>query len=87
MNVAELPRLDLVGRDSLSVLLLDKDGIIEPFPPPSEADYLPAPPTAEGFADCCNEFWWVCPYVAKGLWREEIVYAKTISSRQSPLAT
>jgi aminoglycoside 6-adenylyltransferase len=65
-------------RDSLSLLLLDKDGIIEPFPPASEAAYLPKPPTAMQFADCCNEFWWVSPYVAKGLWRREILYAKTL---------
>jgi aminoglycoside 6-adenylyltransferase len=63
-------------RDSLSVLLLDKDGAIEPFPPASEASYLPTPPTAKGFADCCNEFWWVSPYAAKGLWRGELLYAK-----------
>ena len=62
--------------DSLSILLLDKDGIIEPFPPSSDAGYLPKPPTAKQFADCCNEFWWVSPYVAKGLWRQEILYAK-----------
>ena len=65
-------------RDSLSVLLLDKDGIIPPLPPASDADYLPKPPTAKLFADCCNEFWWVSPYVAKGLWRQEILYAKHI---------
>ena len=64
------------GKDSLSVLLLDKDGIIEPFPPASETDYLPKPPTAKAFSDCCNEFWWVSPYIAKGLWRQEILYAK-----------
>ncbi len=69
-------RLDALKEDSLSLLLLDKDGLFEPFPPPSERDYLPSPPTARAFADCCNEFWWVCPYVAKGLWREEILYAK-----------
>ena len=63
-------------KDSLSLLLLDKDGFLEPFAPPSDSDYLPRPPTAKAFSDCCNEFWWVCPYVAKGLWREEIVYAK-----------
>jgi aminoglycoside 6-adenylyltransferase len=62
----------------LSVLLLDKDGIIPPFPPATDRDYLPQPPTAKLFADCCNEFWWVCPYVAKGLWREEITYAKAL---------
>lgn len=65
-------------RDSLSVRLLDKDGIIEPFPPASETDYLPKPPTARAFADCCNEFWWVSPYIAKGLWRGEILYAKRL---------
>lgn len=62
--------------DSLSVLLLDKDGVIEPFPPASDVDYRPKPPTAKLFSDCCNEFWWVSPYVAKGLWRQEILYAK-----------
>lgn len=62
--------------DSLSVLLLDKDQILAPLNPPGESDYLPKPPTARAFSDCCNEFWWVCPYVAKGLWRKEIVYAK-----------
>jgi aminoglycoside 6-adenylyltransferase len=63
-------------RDSLSLILLDKDNRLGPFPAPSESDYLPTRPTAKAFDDCCNEFWWVCPYVAKGLWREEIIYAK-----------
>jgi len=78
LSLFPLDRLAELGEDSLSVLLLDKDGIIQPFPPPSERDYLPKPPTAKAFADCCNEFWWVCPYVAKGLWREEILYAKAM---------
>ena len=62
--------------DSETIILLDKDGIFPAFPPPSDSDYLPKPPTAKAFADCCNEFWWVSPYVAKGLWREELTYAK-----------
>lgn len=76
LTLYPLTRLDELGKDSLSLLLLDKDGIIEPFAPPNESDYLPKPPTAKEYADCCNEFWWVCTYVAKGLWREEIIYAK-----------
>jgi len=76
LGIFPIARLADLGRDSLSVLLLDKDGLIEPFPSPNESDYLPKPPTAKEFADCCNEFWWVCPYVAKGLWRKEILYAK-----------
>ncbi len=76
LTLFPLAHVDRLERDSLSILLLDKDGVIEPFPPPTEADYLPKPPTAKEFADCCNEFWWVCPYVAKGLWREELVYSR-----------
>lgn len=63
-------------RDSLSVLLLDKDGTLAPFESPNERDYLPQPPSAAAFDASCNEFWWVAPYVAKGLWRNQIPYAK-----------
>ena len=75
LTLYPVARLAAMDRDSLSVLLLDKDGLIEPFPPPHERDYWPIPPTAKAFADCCNEFWWVATYVAKGLWRAEITYA------------
>lgn len=63
-------------QDSLSVVLLDKDGAIPMLEPASEKSYLPKPPTRKEFDDCCNEFWWVCPYAAKGLRRGEILYAK-----------
>lgn len=81
LGIYPLAKLDEPGKDSLSILLLDKDGVIETFAPSSDSDYLPTPPTAKAFADCCNEFWWVCPYVAKGLWREEIIYAKYMLDR------
>ncbi|MBN1667713.1 MAG: aminoglycoside 6-adenylyltransferase [Anaerolineales bacterium] len=77
LTLFPLARLDRLERDSLSILLLDKDGLIEPFPPPDERDYLPQPPTAKQFSDCCNEFWWVSAYAAKGLWRREFLYART----------
>ncbi len=77
LTIFPLARLAERCRDSLSVLLLDKDGAIGPLDPPSERDYLPRPPTAKAFADCCNEFWWVSAYAAKGLGRREIVVAKT----------
>ena len=78
LSLFPVGKIQEMGRDSQSILLLDKDGIIEAFPPPSDQDYLPQPPTAKQFFDCCNEFWWVSPYVAKGLWRKEITYAKTL---------
>jgi len=78
LTLFPLAALHELKQDSLSVLLLDKDGIVAPFPTPDESSYLPHPPTAKEFFDCCNEFWWVSPYVAKGLWREELPYAKTM---------
>jgi aminoglycoside 6-adenylyltransferase len=76
LSIYPLERWLATRRDSLSWLLLDKDGAVGPLPPASEHDYLPSPPSRKQFADCCNEFWWVCPYVAKGLWREQLTYAR-----------
>jgi aminoglycoside 6-adenylyltransferase len=76
LSLFPLNKLDKLEDDSLSLTLLDKDGILPKFPPPNDSGYLPKPPTAKQFFDCTNEFWWVSPYVAKGLWRHEIVYAK-----------
>lgn len=78
LTIFPIAKLDELGDDSLTVVLLDKDGIIRPFPPASEKSYLPEPPAAKKYYDCCNEFWWVSPYVAKGLWRGEIIYAKSM---------
>ena len=76
LTLFPVARVNEFRRESLSLLLLDKDELFETFPSPNENDFLPRPPDARAFSDCCNEFWWVCTYVAKGLWREEIVYAK-----------
>jgi aminoglycoside 6-adenylyltransferase len=47
LSIHPIAKLDDLGEDSLSLLLLDKDGIIEPFAPASESNYLPKPPTAK----------------------------------------
>ncbi|GGA40273.1 aminoglycoside 6-adenylyltransferase [Paenibacillus physcomitrellae] len=62
--------------DKLTVILMDKDHLIPECIVPTDEDYRVEPPTAELFANCCNEFWWVSTYVAKGLWRREILYAQ-----------
>lgn len=61
--------------DKLAVVLLDKDHCLPKLAAPTDEDYWVQRPSAEFFADCCNEFWWVSTYVAKGLWRQEMLYA------------
>lgn len=63
-------------RDSLTELLLDKDNLYRDLPESSDIDYWIQRPSDKQFKDCCNEFWWVVPYVVKGLLRGEIIYAK-----------
>lgn len=65
-----------VPRDHPSRVLLDKDDALESAPPSADGDPYSRPPSDKAFADSCNEFWWVATDIAKGLWREEIVYAK-----------
>lgn len=61
--------------DKLAEVLLDKDNMLPAFPPATDKDYWVKKPSSAFFSDCCNEFWWVSTYVAKGLWRQEILYA------------
>jgi aminoglycoside 6-adenylyltransferase len=63
-------------RDSLTIVLLDKDNLFANTPAPHDGDYLIKKPGEQLFTDTCNEFWWVSTYVAKGLLRREVTYAK-----------
>ena len=78
LTIFPVDRLDRLELDSLTVVLLDKDGVLPAYPPPDLSDYLPRPPTTKQFFDCTNEFWWCSPYVAKGLWRQELPYARAM---------
>lgn len=75
LTFAPLSHLGRLGEDSLTVLLLDKDCAVPPLPPASDRSYWAKPPTRKQFDDCCNEFWWLNPYVSKGLWRGELTNA------------
>ncbi|MBD2869032.1 aminoglycoside 6-adenylyltransferase [Paenibacillus arenilitoris] len=61
--------------DGLAEVLLDKDGLIEDEVIASDRQYWIKKPTARAFDDCCNEFWMVSTYVAKGLARKELLFA------------
>jgi aminoglycoside 6-adenylyltransferase len=65
-----------VLEDKLTIILLDKDRSLPQIQPPTDEEYWVKRPTPGHFADCCNEFWWVSTYVAKGLWRREMLYAQ-----------
>ncbi|MBK5458762.1 aminoglycoside 6-adenylyltransferase [Peribacillus sp. TH27] len=62
--------------DKLTIILMDKDNCLPSIPNPTDVDYWIKKPSTEFFDDCCIEFWWVSTYVAKGLWRKEILYAQ-----------
>ena len=76
LSFTPMQRLQQFKADTLTIVLLDKDNLMAGFPPSNEGGYLPTRPTAKAFEDCCNEFWWLNPYVAKGLWRDEPICAK-----------
>jgi len=62
--------------DSLTKVLLDKDNFFSSLPSSTDQGYLIPEPGEKKFRDVCNEFWWVSTYVAKGLCRNDITYAK-----------
>lgn len=62
--------------DSLTIKLMDKDNLIRDLDLPSDKSYYTQKPTQEEFDKTINNFWWVSTYVAKGIWREELPYAK-----------
>jgi aminoglycoside 6-adenylyltransferase len=62
--------------DSLTKVLLDKDNRIPELEQPNDKSYFTNQPTKEEFAKVMNEILWCSTNVAKGLWREEMPYAK-----------
>jgi aminoglycoside 6-adenylyltransferase len=57
-------------------VVLDKDGLAARLRPPSGAAYIPVRPTAEEYQTHINDFLSDAPYVAKCLWRDELLPAK-----------
>ena len=63
------------GQDKLTIPLLDKDNCLPQIPPSTDEDYWVKKPNYAQYFSRCNNFWWVAPYCAKGLWRKEILNA------------
>ena len=76
LSFQPLAALAELGDDTLTTVLLDKDGLIPPLPPPCDAGYYTPCPGAKEFSDTLNEILWCSNNVAKGLWRGEPAYVK-----------
>lgn len=68
--------MDEYLKDKLTIPLLDKDNILPLINAPTDMDFWVKKPTESLFMSCCNDFWWCLQNVAKGIWRDELPYAK-----------
>ena len=71
-DAATLPYYLDVGYE----VLLDKDGLTAGLKPPTYQAHIPTKPTAAEYAALVNDFWWESIYVAKHLWRDDLMPAK-----------
>ena len=74
--VDELNLKHIEKSDEPQLVLLNKKNIPELKNIFSSDSYLVHLPSQDEFFHCTNEFWWLTLYVAKGLCRDEITYAK-----------
>jgi aminoglycoside 6-adenylyltransferase len=73
-----LANLAYLDEDTLTRVLLDKDGRIAALPPSSDVGYYPVKPTRKVFDETVNEIFWCSNNLAKGIWRGELPYVKTM---------
>ncbi len=78
LSFQPLVNLAYLSDDSLTRVLLDKDKRVPPLPPPSDAGYFLVKPGPAEFAAALNEIFWCSNNIAKGLWRGEPAYVKTM---------
>lgn len=57
-------------------VLLDKQHLADRLPPPSYTAFIPSPPAAEAYRRLIDEFFNDALYVAKSLWRDDLLPAK-----------
>jgi len=65
--------------DNLNIgftILVDKDRLTEGMQAPNYKAFIPRPPTEEEFQKVIEDFYSDVPYVAKCLWRDELMPAK-----------
>ena len=73
-NVPQLP----AEYDAGYRVLLDKDGLIAGWPPPTYRAYIPSPPTYAQYFDMVEGALLDATYVAKYLWRGDLMAARHV---------
>ncbi len=68
--------LEEYEKDKLTIPLLDKDNILPSIAQPTDVDYHVQKPSKAKYDSYTNNFWWCSQNVAKGIWRDELPYAK-----------
>ena len=69
--------LDSRPFDSLTRVLLNKDGLIQHLPDPGERSYFITEPTRKWYDDCCNTFCFTLgSHIPKTLWRRKLPLLK-----------
>jgi aminoglycoside 6-adenylyltransferase len=62
-------------------VLLDKDQLTAGLRPPSYQAYIPKPPTETEYGESIEDFFLVAIYVAKYLWRDDLMAAKYLMDK------
>jgi aminoglycoside 6-adenylyltransferase len=76
LSFAPLESRASLGEDSLTRVLMDKDSCIPTLLPASDHGYFTQRPTRKIFDETVNEIFWCSNNIAKGIWRDELVYSK-----------
>lgn len=74
-QIAEAPSLP-ADLDAGYTVLVDKDHLTDGMQAPTYTAYIPTPPTDEAYQKVVEDFFSDAPYVAKCLWRDELLPAK-----------
>ena len=57
-------------------VLVDKDQLTQGLKPATYTAFIPQKPTEKEYLSLMEEFWWETIYVAKNLWRDELMHVK-----------
>ena len=68
-------------------VLLDKEQRTAGWKQPSYQAHIPNRPTQAEYQALVEEFWWSATYVAKSLWRHELIFARWVLDQDLKLET